>query len=83
MYMYMYMQLASTEYHSYMQCLPEIVDADVPILVFVKLFEDLGVLLGLLVGEVDVHIPHLRPSFVAHCLQEHMGPCQLVLGGEM
>ena len=64
-----------------MQCFPEVVDADVSVFVLVKLSEDLPVLLGLLVGEADVHIPHLRSRLVAHRLQERARHCQLVLEG--
>lgn len=62
-----------------MQCLLKIIDADVSILVFVKVSEDLPVLLGLLVREIDVYISYLCPGLVAHGLQKRLRSRQLIL----
>ena len=48
-------------------------DADASVPVLVKVVEGLAVLLGLLVGEADGHVPHLCPHLVAHGLQEATG----------
>lgn len=68
--------------HTYMQCLLEVIDTDVSILVFVKLSEDLPILLGFLVREIDVHISYLCPCLVAHRLQKGLRSCYLILGRE-
>lgn len=62
-----------------MQCLLQVRDADVSILVFVKLSEDLPILLGFLVRQIDVYISYLCPCLVAHGLQKCLCSQQLIL----
>lgn len=51
------------------QCLAQVVDADVAVLVLVKAVEDLRILLGFLIAEGDGDVPHLPTDLVAHCLE--------------
>ena len=51
-----------------LQSPPQVVNADVAVLVLVEALEDLGVVFGLLVAEVDGRVPYLTGCLKAHGL---------------